>query len=206
MDLARIVVAHTSRIEQAQRLADRIGAHHVSVDDGTLGAWGNHRAALRYGIDLGASHVLTLEDDALPITTFPKASIEAIEQRPSQVLGLYVGRQRPYATQVTAAVEQAEGTNASWLTSRHLMWGVATIWPADIARDFLAWKHTSRMWDSQASRWLRQHGHDVAYCWPSLVDHADTGSVIDRRAKRQPGRVAHRVGHPTWTGGEVRVG
>ena len=185
-------------------LADSLGAH-LLVDHDSNGAGWSHRQALRWGIDQGASHIVVVEDDALPIATFDRAVREAIEQRPDQILGLYVGQQRPRAQRVAAAVEQAESTGASWLTADGLMWGVAAVWPSVLAASFL--DHTDddpRLWDIHARRWCILQGHAVAYPWPCLVDHRDEPTLIQNVAP-PAGRVAWRTGHPDWNGKVVSV-
>jgi hypothetical protein len=203
--IARIVVAHVDRARQANLLANQIGAT-VLFDDGTLGAGGNHRRALRHGVDVRASHILIVEDDALPIPTFTSAVSQAIRQRPDQILGLYVGKARPIAKRVTEAVEQADRTGASWLTYTGLLWGVATVWPRNLARAYLREPDPGPDWDTRSvTPWCRAHNITVAYTWPSLVDHGGDGGSVIRGRSRDAGRVAHRVGVPTWNGEAVPI-
>lgn len=202
--IATVVVAHVDRIEQAHELRDNLGAL-VTLDDGTLGAGGNHREALRLGLATGAEHVLVLEDDALPIDGLLDHVAHATKHRPDQLLGLYVGQQRPRAERVAEAVRKADEQGASWLTYPGLLWGVATVWPADLARDYLRSEHSSNLWDVHVKRWCQRRGLEVAYCWPSLVDHRDEDSVVVRQAGRQPGRVAWRVGVPSWSDVSVAI-
>lgn len=195
--ITTVVVAHVARLDEATRLAMELGAQ-VTVDDGTLGAGGNHREALRLGLATGADHVLALEDDALPVDGLLDHVAHAIDERPDQIIGLYVGRQRPKAERVEDAVRRADEQGASWLTYPGLLWGVATVWPATLAREFLGVEHGLNLWDAHVNRWCRERGHEVAYCWPSLVDHHDGATLISGRPARSPGRVAHRVGIPNW--------
>lgn len=197
--IATVVVAHPAREVQAKQLAaDHDGI--VVMDTEGRGAGGNHREALRVGIETGASHVLSLEDDAVPVPGLLGHVAEAVRRRPDQILGLYVGRQRPrsFVDRVAAATRKADQTGASWLTYPGLIWGVAAVWPAHLAREFLTFSHGTNLWDVHVRRWCERHGHEVAFTWPSLCDHRDEGTVITGRLTRPPGRVAHRVGVPDW--------
>lgn len=203
--IAYAVVGHPKRIEQAAALAHLIGAD-LLLDHDSRGAGWNHRRALRWGITQDAPHILVLEDDALPIDGFTDLVRQAIEQRPDQILGLYVGRQRPEHRRVSAAVEQAEATGASWLTYPGLLWGVATVWPTGLAAAYLdsPRHHDDRLWDGYVAGWCRVHGHEVAYPFPSLVDHDDSPTLVSGAPLRL-GRTAHRVGAPTLAGGTVTI-
>ena len=63
-----VVVGHHARREQAERLADSLGAH-LLVDEHDRGANWNHRRALVWAGEQ-ACRVVVLEDDALPVAGF----------------------------------------------------------------------------------------------------------------------------------------
>ena len=194
--IGTVVVAHPERHEQAGELAVRLDGW-ISLDEDGIGAGANHRRALQHGVDSDWDHIVVLEDDAMPIDDFEDALTQAIAHRPDQILGLYVGRQRPYASAVSKAVMQADMQGASWITHYGLLWGVATVWPRALAQAWLA-EPAAGTWDSHARRWCRRYGHKVAYTWPSLVDHRDEPSLVADRPPRPAGRTAWRVGVPTW--------
>lgn len=200
---ATAVVAHTKRLVQAQALASQIGAV-TFLDDGTQGEWANHARALTWAAEHG-THAVIVQDDALPIPEFSECVRQAIEHKPDDLIGLYVGRSRPLRERVEKAVAKADEIGASWLTCERLCWGVATIVPTH-AIDALLTYETTAPYDRRLGMAWREHtGRDVVYTWPSLVDHADGESVIDGRAARLPGRVAHRVGVPSWADLSVAV-
>lgn len=203
--IATLIVAHPARIHWAEELAADTGGTIVLDTDG-LGAGGNHRRALEVGIDTGADHLLVLEDDALPVPGLIGHVEQAIEHRPGGdgLIGLYVGRQRPLGARVAQATRQATTAGAAWLLADGLLWGVATIWPTHLARDYLTTTHDPTKWDMHVRAWCRRHGHTVAYTHPSLVDHRDHPSLIPHRP-RQPGRTAHAVGTPAWNRQAIRV-
>jgi hypothetical protein len=201
--IATAVVAHVKREAQAQALAARLGAQ-TFTDDGTLGEWLNHSRALAWAADHG-THALVLQDDALPIPEFAECVRQAIEHKPEDMIGLYVGRQRPMRERVEKAVAKADEVGASWLTCERLCWGVATIIPTHAIAALLGYLSTAPYDRRIGMAWREHTGRDVVFTWPSLVDHADGETVIKGRAQRVPGRVAHRVGVPSWADVSVAV-
>lgn len=203
--LTAVVVAHPKRIEWAQELAEQTSATIVLDTEG-LGAGGNHRRALEVGLATGADHILSLEDDALPVPNLMAHVADAIEHRPGGdgLIGLYVGKTCPRAERVEAAVQRATESGASWITASGLLWGVATVWPQRLAGAYLKHAHDNKLWDTHVRQWCQRNRHDVAYCWPSLVDHRDAPSTIER-ATPKVGRVAHGVGVSTWNSSVVAM-
>lgn len=196
------VVAHVSRFEMATALGSLVGAQHVWVSEESTvkGEWRNHARALKMALSTECTHAVILQDDAVPVDRFKRLVYEAVEQRPDDVIGLYVGTYRPAALAVLEAVHTAEETGASWLRSRDLHWGVGTVFPTSLIKEMTSWcaEHSKLPYDQRVSEWLRLVERPVYYTWPSLVDHADTPTVIKGRVKNTPARVAHRVGAPVW--------
>jgi hypothetical protein len=200
---AVVVVAHHARLEQATALAETLDAE-MFVDDGSLGEWDNHERAIRWAAEHG-THAVVVQDDALPIPEFRQCVEQAIEHRPDDMIGLYVGRLRPERERVEKAVAQADEVGASWLTHERLLWGVATIMPNEAVPALLEYR-SHRAYDLRLGRaWAAHTRRPVLYTWPSLVDHADQPSVITGRPAREDGRVAHRVGVPTWSDVSVAI-
>jgi hypothetical protein len=205
MSLHVAVVAHVARTEQAKRLTDELGAE-LFMDDGSIGEWFNHRRALAWAATQDG-HAVIVQDDALPVAGFLEHATRAASERPADMIGLYVGRQRPKRAAAQRAVRQADRTGASWLTAPGLWWGVATIVPCAAIPALLdAADAMHSNYDIRLGRaWLATQRRPVTYTWPSLVDHADSPSVIERNRERPSGRVAWRVGVPNWTGGTVAM-
>ena len=205
MILSVAVVAHPARLGAAEKLAADLSAG-LFVDEYGMGEWENHARALAWAAEGPSSHVLVVQDDAVPIPGFLRLAAEAVEQYPDGPIGFYVGRQRPIRRTVERAVRTAEQQGASWLEHRSLLWGVATSVPVADIPLFLEWARSSRLpYDERLGEWYRRRGVPVRYTWPSLVDHADGPSVITGRAARAPGRVAWRVGEPKWGGPVVPI-
>jgi hypothetical protein len=203
--IAAAVVAHTRRLERAQRLATHLGGAEIFLDDGSLGEWANHERALRWAY-AGGDHALIVQDDALLIPTFASCVQRLVDQAPNDMIGLYVGRQRPRARQVTEAVAAADQAGAGWLTTDRLLWGVATLFRSNVIPELLEYP-SSESYDIRLGKaWVHVTGRPVLYCWPSIVDHDDElPSLIAGREQRPAGRVAHRVGEPNTSPASVWI-
>jgi hypothetical protein len=203
-----VIVAHQRRWFEAERLAIYTRGKFF-MDNGFLGEWKNTRRALAWGRSQGATHVVVLQDDAVPIPEFLTQVREAIKRRPDDVIGLYVGTGRPYAEEVLRAVQAARRSLASWLVSDGLIWGVGAVWPVPLIDHFLSWTDLWRHrlpYDQRALAWSQATGHRCYHTWPSLVNHADLPSVIKGRDhKLELVRVAHEVGVPDWNDVEVEM-
>lgn len=199
-----VVVAHPDREWRARQLAYELGAG-IAVDDLGEGEWANHRSALLLGAQSGASHVLCIEDDAVPVPNLLAEAAKAIEARPNACISLYVGTGRPRQIGVRQAIERADALDLSWLSADSLCWGVAFIMPAQDIDPMLGWAKTSRLpTDQRIGAWYRSQQRPVYYTWPSLVDHADIPSVIKGRPRPEK-RVAHRVGTRESYGGASAI-
>lgn len=193
------IVAHEKRRDMATRLASDVGADGVWVDSGFYGEWKNHVRAWKKGESSEATHVLVLQDDAVPVVKgedFRNEVIRAIDERPEDVISLYVGTHRPRKAQVIQAVAQAESLGASWLVCEELLWGVGVVIPRDQINNILvSARRVSKPYDQR----LGSSVSNVYYTYPSLVDHADVETVAHVGLKQQGVRVAHKVGIPIWS-------
>lgn len=204
------VVAHRARAAQAEALAETVSAAHVSWDDGTLGAEGNHRAAWEWmAANNTAPWTVILEDDAQPVDGFLNQAAAALTEAPTPLVSFYLGQSRPpqWQQKIADAIEKADANNAHWIVSTALIHGVAVALKTDLIPSMLNWvTQTPLPIDEAISHWARAHHKAVSYSWPSLVEHADQGTLIKHRDKlpREQGRIAHRTGHHThWTSNRV---
>jgi GR25 family glycosyltransferase involved in LPS biosynthesis len=203
MTFAVGVVGHTSRQTQALHLGQQVGAHTVSIDDGTLGASRNHEAVLHYLAGEHRDFVVVLEDDAQPVDGFTDQLTAALDAAPAPIVSLYLGTGYPKYWQpgIRKATAKADALGAAWITSEHLLHAVGYCIRTDIAKDLVhALPGLVMPIDDAITTWARANNHRVAYTWPSLVQHEDGPSVIATRAPRNTARKAHRVGtRGTWT-------
>lgn len=203
------VVAHTSRVTYAKRLANVIRADFVSIDNGTLGADGNHEAVQYHLSALPSTFSVILEDDAIPVEGFRDQLEHALPLCPSPIASLYLGKQRPpqYQHAIRTAIEAAELEAADWIVGTRLFHAVGYAIKTELIPSLL--DHITH-WpvDEHISSWARLHGHTVAYAYPSLVDHLDGPTLVAHPdgKPRTPGRVAWKTQpHETWTSKSVTV-
>lgn len=209
------IVAHQSRTGKAHNLFHEIEADRIFFDDGTLGCEGNHRTAWAWLASVADDddQLVVLEDDALPCNDFREQLDAALAKAPVDVVSLYLGRSRPVQWQnfVKQAVWQADHDDACWIIGNATLHAVGiAIRGPDLVESMLnRTSQYNRPIDERITMWCRQFGHDVGYCWPSLVDHDDDlpTTVVHRDGKRrEPGRVAWKVGtRDRWTPRAVRL-
>lgn len=204
------VVAHTSRLAQAEHLADQVGATILSVDDGLLGCDDNHEQVQSLLATKPATWSVILEDDALPVEGFNDQLAQALTLSPSPIVSLYLGRLRPpqYQSAIEAATEAATLDNADWIISTHLFHAVGYAIRTELLPSLL--NHLTPLpVDQHITTWAQQYGHTIAYTWPSLIDHHDGPTVITQhpdQEPRTPGRTAwNTAAHPTWSTRSVTV-
>ena len=206
------IVAHKTRQEMAYNLAKDVHADYISVDPGDLYAARNHRRV--WGMlervtgfdDWG----IVLEDDAVPVPNFREQAQASLKVAPTQVVSFYLGRLRPpqFQDKVKQAVARADSVGAHWIKADATIHGVALAIKGELIGKMLYdTSHSPRPLDEAITQWCRKFQHDVAYCWPSLCNHADVPSVIGRHsdgAMRESGRVAYRLGtRERWDGRSV---
>ncbi len=205
------VVGHHARIVEATSLAHSVDAV-LLLDDGSVGADGNHLRAWADTATLDSDWAVVLEDDAQPVTGFNTQAEQALTAAPEPVVSFYLGQTRPHRWQqerITPAIPQADRADANWLITTHVLHAVAIALHVDLREDWLDFAHSNPLpIDERLSAWCLVRDHKVAYTWPSLVDHADGPTLIQhantagatgpRRAWRT-GRRAH------WTGTTVEM-
>jgi hypothetical protein len=202
MTLGIVIMSHPSRRARAELLAEHVEADGIMVDLESVGEWWAAEASWSYGLTLGATHVLVLQDDAIPVDDLRRHVLARIEAQPRSPISLYLGRVKPtrWAADVADAVEEAEMVGASWLSSSHLLHGVGVVLPSAWIRPMLdACEAGILPYDQRIGRYLRRERNaPVFYTWPSLVDHDDEApslvTHVDDHRTPTTGRVAYRVG------------
>lgn len=192
------VVGHVSRREQAEALAELVNADVLSIDDGTLGCEGNHAKVQSLLAELPSSYSVILEDDALPVPGFREQLADALIHAPTPIVSLYLGKLRPQWAQdrVANAITQAQTEHADWIVSSYLLHAVGYAIKTDLLPSLLHYPPSPLPIDEHITRWGKTYGHLTAYAWPSLVEHADTPTVIQVHPDNQPrvpGRTAWRT-------------
>jgi hypothetical protein len=194
----------------ATGLAVATSASHVSFDDGTLGCDGNHRRAWQWHCDNPADWSVVLEDDALPTGYDLRGNLGAmLHVAPSPIVSLYLGRLRPphWQDRIAKAVKCANAFNAHWLVTDTLLHCVGVAVRGDLVTEMLTSLPEIPI-DEAITKWAQRDGHKVSYCWPSLVNHRDTETLVVHRDNhgRASGRTAWRAGvRREWSGELVRL-
>ena len=128
-----------------------------------------------------------LQDDTWPCDRFPSRLRAAIEERPTDIVVLFM----PGAGAHRGAVLRAAHRGHSWTqVPRTWLPVVAAAWPVELAADFLSWSDEHgyddvirhRADDGVVGRWAAKRRVSAWATVPSLVQHPDTSpSLIGRR-------------------------
>lgn len=201
MKLATIVQHHPAREHLLEDLLARLPAGAIVVtdpapDDPISNPMRCYRACIEQ-IPADATHALIVQDDAIPHNDFPTVVGRCVEARPDRIIAYFVAS---HPVRGARKMLEAYGAGAAWseLFSTEFLPVIATSWPADLAREFLAWSDAhgrpgSRSDDGQAGRFIRNRSIRPLATIPSLVEHPDVErSLIGKRAMagKNPARVA----------------
>ena len=214
------IVGHTARQEYVDALTEALHPEFVSVDDGTLGASGNHLKVLKTLYEMNpAAWIIILEDDAQPVDGLRDQIVQCLAVAPAKLISFYAGTGYPaqYQQYFTDAI--TDNPDVCWLLHAQLRHGVAygihpLVAKAVLIRveELVAKKYAP---DDAISWWATRSGEMIGYTNPSLVDHRDLPTVVDYRfhighvtgTGRNRPRHAYRVGtRETWDSGSVPVG
>lgn len=194
------IVAHVDRFKQASDLREQVHAQYVAYDSGALGCTANHLRVWGHLAHAETPWVLVLEDDALPVNGFHAQLAMVLAVAPSPVVSFYLGTGNPIHWQrpIERALFKRQIERSHWLTCKHLLHAVAVAIRTDLVPSMVASvRHDSAPIDEAISRWAGKQRLTVSYTVPSLCDHADTPSVIDKHpdghARTKP-RKAWRIG------------
>lgn len=204
------IVAHTARFQQADRLADKVNADYMSVDDGTLGCDGNHKKVWAHLYNHSDDDwLIVLEDDAVPVDDFTAQAAAALAASPSPVVSFYLGRHHlpelDWEKRKLDTIDKAQAEDANFITTNHLLHAVAVAMRRDHVTSMYHHLETLPLVlpiDEAITHWMHNRGVTVSYTWPSLVDHADQPTLFRHPDKlpRNPGRIAYQTGtRDTWT-------
>lgn len=153
-------------------------------------------------IDKPETHLVVVQDDAVPCRDFPAALEAVVAARRADLLALFVPGVMPNSRRVLDACWEgkrwAQLDPATWVPA------VALAWPAPLAARFLAWYGQAprdagkTADDGLIGEWARAEHVPVWACVPSLVEHSDTEPSLVGTAHfggLAPNRVA-----ACWTG------
>lgn len=188
MSYAIGIVAHNDRFDMAYQLSRQVDADIISFDNGDLGAFGNHiQTWTQLRETCGAAQwLVVLEDDAQPVPCFASQLDAALDAAPGPVLSLYLGRTRPPQVQRPLRALIHAGLDTCWVQHDEMLHGVAIAIRADLVDSMLETIVQSPYVFEAIDTAIGMWAGTTHYAWPSLVDHADTATVIDIHPDGQP--------------------
>lgn len=189
MEVKFVIVGHHARREQAEQLAESLGAY-LLVDEDDSGANWNHRRALEWAAGQN-SLVVVLEDDALPVEGFQAIVTEWLNRFPDSLISFYLGTGRPpqYQLEIATKLIAADRERADHITMQRLIHAVCYSVPPKLIPKVLARWDASKPADYAVGDAC---GGPVIYPCNSLVDHAD-GLPVEKHPDRQPRRERRRA-------------
>lgn len=170
------IQAHIAREKFFPYFKEKLGDVPFSVDDGTLGVWGNRKKALELAGE--SKYHLVIQDDALLCEDFLAKANEFIYQMddlfPDEIhaFQFYHGHQPQFIRES----EMVVGRERGFVKRRNLFWGVAIATPTNRIDDMIAYGNTypSRQDDTKIKGWLRTRKIPIIWPVPCLVDHRQT--------------------------------
>lgn len=171
--------------------------------------WRSYQHALRVGLAPGATnqedtpaptHIMVVQDDAIPCRDFAAGALAALAAKPDDVVAFFATGDR----KLLHPIERAAAAGHNWLllpnTRASKLWlpAVCTAYPVAVAERLLEWAqqdHRARVhpWDdAMLGRFLRHDHLDAWVTIPNLVDHDDRVVSIVRQyaGKGRPDRIS----------------
>lgn len=188
---------HPSRVDLAERLLGQLARFDdvQVVEDpdpnGHRNAWRAHRACLE-AMPQGATHLLAIQDDAIPNTDFHDAIIEAITARSESVILPFV----PGFTNLRKLMGQARSRGEVFMRFdvRAYVPVVAIVYPASVVHDLLAWtterNHRRGADDGIVAFYCKARRIVPVAMLPCVCDHDDTAKTIGAGERKGPHRRA----------------
>ncbi len=185
---------HPARADLIAALLERLAGFDTEVitdtRTGPPQTWRTHRACLESGLATDATHVLVVQDDAVPCDGFADRARALIDQKPESVLCLFApgfGFLRRIGLQAKIRHESlAEFPVMAFVPL------VAIVYPAPLAASLLRWADRTpwvgrreRADDGLVASWARERKVRPLMAVPPLVDHDDTVPSVMRRTTSQ---------------------
>ena len=153
--------------------------------------WAGYKRCLENPPD--CSHLLILQDDALPVPGFT----DVLPQ---------IARDVPVCLWMSAAPANAAArARRAYGKQRYVPLGpapfvplVAVLWPRRLVNDFATWAETAarltRADDGNAARWMRQTRQEFLIAVPSICEHDDFTPTVKGGTRREShGKASDRV-------------
>lgn len=202
------IVAHYSRHERAERLAESIDAEIVAVDGGGIGAGKNHELCYEWLAESKAAWVVVMEDDAIPVKDFRNQLNACLQAAPKTgLMSLYLGRSRPPHWQLSIA--QVIARDENFFVASELLHHVAVAIRPNLIPGMLKFIRNETAYaegklpiDEALGFWARSLSMPIAYANPSIVNHdSRTKSLIKKHVsqhKTDDGTRSENDGRKAW--------
>lgn len=124
----------------------------------------------------GSTHLLVIQDDALPVGRLYERLVPLVAERPGELLCLYVPERPTYMGRAMHVAHQKQERFAP-IPGGMFIPLVATVWPVWMAYECLAWVEATptsksrRCDDAQVARFMRTKRYQALGVVPSLVEH-----------------------------------
>lgn len=152
------------------------------------------------GAPAGVTHLVVIQDDAVPCQRFEERLLEALAERPDDVVSLFVGG---LSGRTRKDFWNAQINNERWskIYFREIHHVVALVWPVGLAQAFLDW------WASDP----RIPGPPVQQSDDAIVGHWIKSTYANRHTRREvwatvPCLVEHPDDLPSVVQGNRRLG
>jgi hypothetical protein len=193
---------HPSRANLLPVLLDRLAPIPTEVVEHSSlppSPWLGYRKCMADPPD--CSHLLIVQDDAIPAVNFPVACEQIAAAKPEHPVCLFLAR-LPRDASAKAARAMKMNVRYVELSWRCFLPVVAVLWPLEKLVEFAEWadenpglpgQREPRSDDAMGGRWKMVTRQTVYACVPSIVQHPDeTPSTIGIRAQwgRDRGRTA----------------
>lgn len=186
-----VVVQHVpSRAHLLPRLREALGTPtvpgawaaygEVHGDPELRDPWATYQECLRFADHVehnaDATHLLIIQDDALPCSRFHERVASAVAERPGELLCLYVPERPTYMGRAMLVAHQG-GERFATIPGGMFTPLVAAVWPVWLAAECLTWveatptSRSRRCDDAQVARFLRTRRYRPVGVVPSLVQH-----------------------------------
>lgn len=190
------IQAHPSRNELHDRLRKLIAPLPVDVflhESEPPDPWAGYVRCLT-DIPDEVSHLLVVQDDALPVAGFASALEQVAERHQNDPVCLFMGA-FPSST-ATRIRRSKPDVRYVPLGPTSFVPIVCILWPAHKARQFLDWSTTARGMtradDANVARWVRATKQQVWVATPSIVEHDDFTPSVKGGRDHVPGAEAWR--------------
>lgn len=170
------IQAHPSRNGIHQRLIDALAPIPCEVmihESDPPDPWHNYQRCLDYNGE--ASHLLVVQDDAIPVHGFAFAAAKIGAANPDVPVCLFMGA---FPASTAARIRRTKpDVRYVPLGPSSFMPLVCVLWPTHVARRFLEWSRTAhgmtRADDGNAGRWMKATRQQILVAVPSIVQHDD---------------------------------